>query len=410
MNRLLVISYLDFQGNYPGGGWVGSFIDEISKTNDYDVGVVYVTEKKLLSYESKGISYFPLYSRVTIADKLKDKVFNMPKILSKKEKIDAILNEFMPDAILLFGIETEAGALVRHIKKIPVIIHLQGILSEIVKNWLPHTIAKCRLNQYYNLRSRLFRNTMKHQYDIACKRAEVEQRLFKEYKYYLGRTDWDEAVSLKYAPQRQYFKCDEFLRAEFKSCAWKYSRGKARISTVCNGEIYKGFDNILLTAKILKNQGFDFEWNVYGVSAHDIIVRVFEGELREKFADNKVFFRGKKAAKDLAECLAQSSVFVHTSHIDNSPNAVCEAMMVGVPVVAMNVGGVSTIITDKVSGRLIEDYDCEELAKTIVELARDSMMSKELSVKAKEIAMQRHSASNILKQLKTAVSVALNHN
>ncbi|MGI5913055.1 MAG: glycosyltransferase family 4 protein, partial [Syntrophomonadaceae bacterium] len=66
----------------------------------------------------------------------------------------------------------------------------------------------------------------------------------------------------------------------------------------------------------------------------------------------KVIFLGVLDATTMAKEMAKSAVFVSASACENSPNSVCEAMLIGLPVIASDVGGVSDIITHKVDGLL----------------------------------------------------------
>ena len=60
-----------------------------------------------------------------------------------------------------------------------------------------------------------------------------------------------------------------------------------------------------------------------------------------------------------------SSVFVCPSVLENSPNTVGEAMLLGVPVVASDGGGIPDMVTDGQTGLLIPAGDSAALAKAI---------------------------------------------
>lgn len=400
MRRLLIASYIDISSSaYNGGGWVGALIKTLSSSGEYEVGVMFISARNDGESVHDGVRFYPIYAPLSYLDKLRSTLFHRPRLVRKIGMVNKIVNEFAPDMILLFGLETEAGAIVSHIKDVPVVVHIQGILSESVLRWFPKDINPSVLSMYSTIHERIHRHTTYDFYKEACARAADEKALFRIYRNYLGRTDWDRKSCLKYSRDAAYFQCDELLREDFSKVRWSRHEGIMRISTICNGEIYKGFDNILKTASILKERGVEYEWNVYGVNPDNLMVRLFEGELKEKFSDKNVCFRGRKTSSELAEILAQSSMYVHPSHTDNSPNSVCEAMMAGTPVVAMNVGGVSSIIDDGRDGFLIEDYDCEALAECIISLWNDPTLCSTISANARERAEKRHSSEHILGQL-----------
>lgn len=409
MTRLLVISYLSINRDYPGGSWVDSFLSALSKTDKYSLGVLYPSETRVEQYHTDGIAYYPLYARHTYTEKLKTVLFNIPRTLHKRKAVDAVIADFRPDVILLFGMETMTGGLVSHVVNIPVVVHLQGIISEIVKKWFPDCVNPRHSSKYFSLRDRVFKYSPREAYKTVLLRAADERNLFQKYRYYLGRTDWDMFVSRKYSPGSSYYHCDELLRKEFGLKQWQCRNDKpVVITTVLNGEIYKGFDNILLTASNLLRRGIDFVWNVYGAETGNPVARFFEDELHLSYNENNVRFKGKKTAAELAEALADSSLYVHPSHIDNSPNSLCEAMMVGLPCIAMNVGGVSSIITDGVDGFLVDDYDVDALADRIVQMTSDAELCMKVSFNARERASNRHSSENVVAQFNDAISNILN--
>ena len=50
--------------------------------------------------------------------------------------------------------------------------------------------------------------------------------------------------------------------------------------------------------------------------------------------------------------------------MDNSPNSLCEAMAVGMPVIASNIGGIPSLIDDEVNGLLFKVNDSNDLFLT----------------------------------------------
>ena len=78
----------------------------------------------------------------------------------------------------------------------------------------------------------------------------------------------------------------------------------------------------------------------------------------------------------------QFDVFINTSHVDNMPVSIIEAMALGLPVVTTNVGGIGFLIKDKVNGFLVPDNDYKTMAKTIKQLIENGPGN--ISVKARE--------------------------
>jgi glycosyltransferase involved in cell wall biosynthesis len=74
-----------------------------------------------------------------------------------------------------------------------------------------------------------------------------------------------------------------------------------------------------------------------------------------------------------------------TSDSEGMPLSVIEAQMSGVPVVATNVGSVSEIVEDRVTGKLSR-VDADDIASSIVELAANPSRLEEMRRAAKSRA------------------------
>lgn len=97
--------------------------------------------------------------------------------------------------------------------------------------------------------------------------------------------------------------------------------------------------------------------------------------------------------------MTSADVYVHPSYIENSPNSVCEAQVLGVPVISLNVGGVSTLLDDGKAGILVGSGDIIALASLIKKVLTDSSLAEKLSKAGRDIALVRHSPECILKDV-----------
>jgi glycosyltransferase involved in cell wall biosynthesis len=78
--------------------------------------------------------------------------------------------------------------------------------------------------------------------------------------------------------------------------------------------------------------------------------------------------------QDMAGFLMSLDVFVMISHPAGCPNASLEAMAVGLPVVATDVGGVNEQVFDGVNGRLVPPFNAEMFGEAIREYSCDSQL------------------------------------
>ena len=139
----------------------------------------------------------------------------------------------------------------------------------------------------------------------------------------------------------------------------------------------------------------DFEWIVFGNVSPSFI----EVKLGIKHENVHVKLFGVASEKQIKEELLSSTVYVHPSYIDNSPNSVCEAQMCGVPVIATNVGGVCSIVEDGVTGYLVPANDPYQMAFLIKTLFDNPILNVKMGDKERLVALERHNRKNICENL-----------
>lgn len=102
--------------------------------------------------------------------------------------------------------------------------------------------------------------------------------------------------------------------------------------------------------------------------------------------ENKVFLPG--AVKNVQEKFVKADLFVFPSRFEGFPNALCEAMAVGLPVIASDCSGNIDVIDDGVNGRLFPVGDVDRLVELIRELLEDSEQRQRLAAEARKITDQ----------------------
>lgn len=370
-----------------GGGWTGSLQKElISKYPDIKLVNIFSYNYPLSKEIDDNVTYYPIYrSKIDKAISFfnhfhKDKIF--------LEKAVKVINEEQPDIIECWGSELGYG-LIAERTDIPVVLHIQGFVNPILEAYLPSGYSMATLLKAMNFNLLQFYWKQWRPYRLFALDAKREKRIMRHVKYVLGRTEWDRSVADSLAPQAKYYYCSESLRPEFlMSNKWKWHERKELIITsVINNATYKGADVILKTAKILKERiGDSFRWNIYGVDD----IKIHEKTLKIKAREVNVYCKGRVAANTVVQELLNSDVFCHESYIENSPNSVCEAQFLGVPVVATMVGGVDTLIQDN-AGIMVPANDAYRSAAAILKLKGERETSELISEKEIEISSKRHS-------------------
>jgi glycosyltransferase involved in cell wall biosynthesis len=93
-------------------------------------------------------------------------------------------------------------------------------------------------------------------------------------------------------------------------------------------------------------------------------------DAKQKAKDLKleVFFTGKLSKQDWIKLSKEYAVFINTTHFDNMPVSVIEAMCLGLAVVSTNVGGIPYLLENKKEGLLVQDSNIDEMVSAIEEI------------------------------------------
>jgi glycosyltransferase involved in cell wall biosynthesis len=105
---------------------------------------------------------------------------------------------------------------------------------------------------------------------------------------------------------------------------------------------------------------------------------------------------GLLSAAEMVHELLGSHAFVLSSMVENSPNSLAEAMVVGTPCVAPYVGGVPSMVRDTVDALCYEPGDHRMLAARICELFADDALARRLALNAQTVARPRHGADRVV--------------
>ena len=101
-----------------------------------------------------------------------------------------------------------------------------------------------------------------------------------------------------------------------------------------------------------------------------------------------VNFTGQLAKEDWWQLASEHDIFINTTHFDNTPISVMEAMALGLPVVSTNVGGIPYLLTDKENALLVSDNDVSKMTDAICSLLEDQQKASDLTLNARHFIEQ----------------------
>lgn len=387
------------------GSWLVSLEAELKKHSGIILEVAYFSDKREDPYVFEGVRYYPIYRRIygnkrvsrvierLFSQKMRDKKI-LPRMLN-------VCQQSQPNIIHIHGTEESFGLIAKYILDIPIVFSIQGMIAPFKEKYFAG-IPKVYAIKYDSLFDRMKGVGIKREYKSFRYRACREIMYLQKARYIFGRTFWDRDCTLVLNPQRKYYIVNEILRKEFYELKWKgfLSKKKIRLVSTISGGIYKGMEMVLKVASLLKHfSSIDFEWHIAGYAPSTKWIRISEKTTGIKVCNCNVVFCGRIDSESLAELLRNSDIYVHVSHIENSPNSVCEAMAVGMPVIASYAGGTASLLQHEKEGILYQDGDPYVLAGAIIDMCQNPEKAIEYAAAARSRAVSRHNKERILQEL-----------
>lgn len=387
-----------------GGGWMESLQEEFEKTNHIQLGISFLWDEIIAPFEINNTRYFPLHSKtsgnpfVRWMNRLMHKSPDNSAVLDHMERI---INEFKPDLIHVWGTENPFG-LISKKTSVPVLVWIQGVISVCITKY--HiAVTQKEFYKYSNKKGILKGYGFSHEYYNFKNLRNQEYKVFSCNHFFAGRTLWDRRIKQILAPGAEYYHCDELLRKVFYNHLWEYNKTEEfTFVSVLSPQTFKGFETIIeICLLLIKTNQMKFRWKIIGTNHNDEIITVLQRKYRIKYSKLNIDFLGKLNADDLISELLSSQIFVHPSHIENSSNSICEAMLLGMPIIATCAGGTPSILENENEGILVHDEDAYAMAGTIIELANDEKRQRFLSENARKKALKRHDKNRIISDITT---------
>lgn len=384
------------------GGWLKSLEEKIVENSDIDLSICFYWNTELPSFKYNKTQYYPIY-RNSGKSKLQKhvlKYFCENNDVSEIPQLLDVIKQVEPNLIHIHGTEENFG-IIQSFVDIPCVISIQGLLSPCTLKFYDG-IKQSLINEHQSLFSLLKYRPIAVVFRDIKKRASREKNILEKSKHIIGRTSWDKRITQLLAPNSSYYISNEILRPTFYIKEWNKSSfsNRVEIVTVTSSSLYKGFETIVQTAKMLVNNGVkDFRWTVVGLDENTPIVKTVKRWLKIEFKDLNIFLIGRKNEEEIVELLVNSDIYCQCSHIENSPNSLCEAMLIGMPIVASFAGGTDSMLENNKEGILVQTGDYFSFAgaiKSIIKKPEESLM---MGKKARLRAMNRHNPDLIVEEL-----------
>ncbi len=316
--------------------------------------------------------------------------------MSLEEDMKRILEAFKPDVIHCFG--TEYPHTLAAIKCFDrpecTLVGVQGLCRVCAKGYMANLPRK--VTKSITFRDVIRRDTLPIQQQKFEDRGQWELAAIQGTGHVTGRTQFDKYWTAKWNPRAKYHAMNETLRREFYTGSWsKEACCPYRLFFSQGDYPLKGLHYMLLALPKILQKYPDAEVYVAGnsllrgkglkgrlkISAYGIYL---ERLISEQELEGKVHFLGRMTAAQMKEQFLMSHAFVCASSIENSPNSLGEAMLLGVPVITADVGGIPTMITPE-EGTMFEGFRIEKAEdETELEAISERLAEAVCSVFAEE--------------------------
>lgn len=378
-----------------------------------DLHITYPYPYKKMAYKNEKTSYYPLYTGNILISKLKELYLNEVHDETFLEQYLTIVNHVQPDIIHIHGTEYPFACLIPYVN-VPVIVSIQGNITVYYNKYKSGLGDKYIHTQKWttNLKNLFLSSNFYKNYKQREYKSKVELKQLRNARYIIGRTDWDRRITSVMSPDSKYYIGDEMLRDSFHNNEWKQrtQTNTIKVFTINGDSYFKGFETLCHGLSILTQYGFDVEWTVAGVNNHSLIYKIARKYLGKNFPTKGLTLLGSVTEDMLVKHMLSSDIYVMPSHIENSPNNLCEAMLLGMPCIATVAGGTASLLMDKKEGILIQDGDAWVLAGSILELHNNPMQAAEMGRCARQRALIRHDKTRIVNQLLETYKTIISEN
>ena len=388
-------------------GWLAGLSERILKEKDTELklGICFPVNEEMADFKGEyEVTAYGFYE-----DRVNFHIYSE----KLEDRFKEIIKDFKPDLIHIFG--TEYGHTLAVCKAVDdpskLLIGIQGLCSVYAKHYfdgLPESLIKSS-----TLRDFLKKDNIVKQQEKFVIRGEYEIEALSITKNVTGRTDWDKFHTSEIKRDVNYYFMNETLRSNFYEGLWDYKSCEEFSIFVSQGDYpIKGLHILLEVLGKVKEKYPSVKVYVSGnkINGEDslkkkILIGSYGKYINKLIKENKlkdnIVFLGSLNASQMKDRYLKSNLYLSPSMMENSPNSVGEAMLLGMPLISSDVGGVKNLLVDKEEGFLYDSLDRDALLALIEKVfeMNGSEEQKNMGLKAREHALKTHDADTNYQRL-----------
>lgn len=373
------------------GGWLVGASNGILQEEDIQLFVAFIKSgiTEVTKLEGERITYYPV-PRVEHTDS---------QGIRSNGHLKYVVETVNPDIVHIFGTEyahTLAMVNVCNSLGTKAVISIQGLVSVIAKHYMSSLPASVQTS--WTFRDFVRRDNLIKQQKLFEYKGKLEIEALQKTEHVIGRTMWDKVCTSWINPSAKYHFCNETLRDEFYKHTWSVEECDKH-SIFLSQAFYpiKGLHFMLQAMPLVLSRYPDAKLYIAGdnrfrvdnfksrlrLSSYDKYIKKL---IKDYCLDDHIVFTGVLSEKKMCERYLKSNVFVCPSSIENSPNSIGEAMILGVPCVASYVGGVLDLINHGEEGFVYQSDAPYMLAYYVCEIFKNQNWAGTISNRAKKRA------------------------
>jgi len=385
------------------GGWMYGLANNLSKNGVELIVATARKNAKPFSTKIEGITYYLLAGKKPAIDCDESLDSQWKKIIADEK----------PNIVHIHGTEYGHGlSLMKIHPNLNYLISIQGLISVYARYYTGH-IPYDIIKKNSTLRD-LFKNDgiLMSQKKFHKRGELVEKQYFHLGKHFTGRTQWDYDHTVTLNKNSSYHFCNESLRDGFyNSKKWSFDSIE-RHSIFLSQAIYpiKGLHQVLRALNHIKDDFPSMKIRIAGgnITKTDTLKdRLTMGGygkyllslINELGLKEQIEFTGPLDEFQMIKEYLNCNLFICPSSIENSPNSLGEAQLLGVPTIASYVGGIPDMVNHGITGLLYRYEEVEMLAQQIKNIFESDKLAKKLSLGGIEAATIRHNRDTNLNTL-----------
>ena len=268
-----------------------------------------------------------------------------------KKKLHKLIDEYKPDIVF---VDRQSHFALECIKlKIPTFVYLRGhFWSEV--DWAKKTIYKSAFMSW-----------------VLNQRKEIANKVFAKCNGIFMTADYLDGVIKEHIPNAKTFHFLEGL----DTSRW-YPQEGMKLKHPCVGMLHdanwwgKTKEMLILEDVIKKMPNVHFYWAGDGQYKQPILEKI------SKF-ENFHYLKSLKYPDQVREYLTEIDIYALPTGMDTTPLSCREAMSMENPVVASKVGGIPEMVSDNITGFLVDEGDVDGWIKKLTVLIEDESLRTE---------------------------------